>query len=112
MIVPPNLVDDEDNLPAFMRCDIIKAHAMSEALLYKPKSNVNYSESMCLQVSEHKMKEFEREIVQAEADDEGLNRQDIITAAEMMPQVNIDWSTGRYMGGGGFMAAMSPVADY
>jgi hypothetical protein len=65
---------------------------------------------MCLQLSQTKTKEFEREIMQAESDDEGLNRTDIITWAEMMPQVSIDWTSGGYLGAGGgaFFAAMSP----
>jgi hypothetical protein len=113
MITPPNLVNDEDNLPAFMRCDVVKARALSEAILYRPKSNPHYSESMCLQLSATKTKEFEREIVQAEQDDEGINRQDIITASEMLPMVTIDWATGKYCGGGGgFLAAMSPASSY
>lgn len=111
MITPPNLVNDEDNLPAFMRCDVVKARALSEAILYRPKSNPYYSEGMCMQIRQDKLKEFEHEIMSAEQDDEGLNRQDIIWASEMMPQVNIDWSNGNYLGagGGGFLAAMSPV---
>jgi len=116
VIVPPNLDDDEDNLPAFMRCDVVKARALSEAILYRPKSNPHYSESMCLQLSQSKLKEFEHEIMSAEQDDEGLNRQDIIQWAEMTPQVSIDGGSGAYLGagGGGFMAAMSPVmaGDY
>jgi hypothetical protein len=111
MITPPNLVNDEDNLPAFMRCDVVKARALSEAILYRPKSNPHYSEGMCMQIRQDKLKEFEREIMSAEQDDEGLNRQDIVTWAEMLPSVGIDWSTGGYLGagGGGFFAAMTPT---
>lgn len=110
-VQPPNLVKDLDNLPAFMRADIIKARAISDALMFRPKQNPNYSEGMCVQVAQQKLKEFEAEAMRAEQADENLYRQDIVTWAEQTPLVNMDMGSGMFMGGGGFMAAMSPCAS-
>ena len=107
-VLPPNLVNDSDNFPAYMRCDIIKAKALADALLYRPKANPNYSESMCLQVSQQKLKEYEVEVERATQMDEGLYRQDIITWQEQMPMASIDMGTGN-LTGGAMMAAMLPV---
>lgn len=111
---PPNLVDDLDPLPPFIRSDIVELGAIAEALLYRPKANVNYSESMCLQMSEVFTKRFENELLSAIESDEGLMRQNIVTAAESFPTVDIDWGTGRYggNGGGGFMQAMTSYSSY
>lgn len=112
--IPKNLVNDLDNLPAFIRGDIVETGAIAEVLLYKPKGNPNYSETLALEMSKRFTGMFESELQHAMAVDEGLFRQDIVTAAEQFPTVNLDWSTGAYLGGGGFLQAMSPVGaeDY
>lgn len=108
-VQPPNLVDDSDPLPAFIRSDIVELAAISEALLYRPKANPNYSEASALAMADRFTKQFEMEIQSAMAADEGLLRQDIVKRAEMTPTVDIDMRTGAYMGvgGGGYLAAMS-----
>lgn len=108
-VQPPNLVNDSDPLPAFIRSDVVELGAISEALLYRPKANPNYSESVCLAMSERFNKQFEMEMNSAMQADEGLLRQDIVKRAEMTPAVDIDMRTGQYLGvgGGGFLAAMS-----
>jgi len=113
-IQPPNLVDDLDNLPAFIRGDIIELGAVAEVLLYKPKNNPAYSESMAMEMSKRFSGMFEAELQHAAAIDEGLFRNDILTREESMPFVNLDYGTGAYLGvgGGGFLAAMSPVSAY
>ena len=111
-VQPPNLVDDADNLPAFVRSDVVELGAIAEALLYRPKDNPNYSESSALQMADTFTKRFEFELFNASQADENLFRQDIVTAAEQFPYANMDWSTGAYLGGGAFMAAMSPVSSY
>ena len=67
-----------------------------------------------MQVAQQKLKEFEAEVERAAQADENLYRQDIITWAEQLPMVNMDMSSGMFLGGGAFSAAMSPVmaGDY
>ena len=108
-VQPPNLVNDLDPLPAFIRSDIVELGSIAEALVYRPKTNPNYSESSALAMSERFTKQFEMELQSAMQVDEGLLRQDIVKRAEMTPSVDLDWGTGAYLGvgGGGFLAAMS-----
>jgi hypothetical protein len=103
------LVNDLDNLPAFLRADIVEAGAIAEVLLVDPKKNPGYSETMVLELSKRFQGTFENELMSAMDADEALLRADIVTREEMFPNVNIDWATGSYLGGGGFLAAMSPV---
>jgi len=117
--LPQNLVNDLDNLPAFIRGDIVELGAVAEILLYKPKGNPNYSESLALEMSKRFTGMFESELQHAEAVDEGLFRQNIETQEEMMPSVRIDPRTGSYLGtgaygGGSFLAAMTATSadDY
>jgi hypothetical protein len=109
-VQPPNLVNDTDNIPAFLRTDTIKAWVISEALMYKPKDNPNYSEATALSIAESKRKEFEYELVKAENADEGLWRQDLIMAEEMsLPLVGPD---GIFSAGGDTLAAMTPATAW
>jgi len=103
-VQPPNLSDDRDNLPPYIRADIVKARAIADVLLYRPKSNPNYSEATCVTIAGEKRKEFEMEIQSAAQADENLYRQDIVTQWEQLPM--IDPYTG-HIGGGGFLAAMT-----
>ncbi len=111
---PSNLVNDLDNLPAFIRGDIIELGAIAEVLLYKPKGNPNYSENLALEMSKRFTGMFESELQHTMEVDEGLFRQNIETWAEMMPTAMVDWNSGAYLGsgGGGFLAAMSPVGAW
>jgi len=108
-IQPPNLVNDTDPLPAFIRADIVELGSIAEVLLYKPKGNEGYSENLALEMSKRFTGMFESELLMQAATDEALMRQDIVTREEQFPSVNLDWSTGSYLGGGGFSAAWSPV---
>lgn len=111
-IQPPNLVDDLDNLPAFIRADIIQQMAIAEVLLFEPKKNPGYSESVALAMSERYTKQSEMELQHAMEADEALYRADIVRAEEQTPYAQIDAGTGAFMGvgGGGFLAAMSAVS--
>jgi hypothetical protein len=106
---PANLVNDLDNLPAFIRGDIVELGAMAEMFLYRPKQNPSMSENLCLEMSKRFSGMFESELQHAANVDEGLFRNDIQTREEMFPSVNLDWASGAYLGGGGFSAAWSPV---
>jgi hypothetical protein len=113
-VQPPNLVDDLDPLPAFIRSDIVELGSIAEALVYRPKANPDYSESMCQSMAERFSRQFESELQYAMGADEGLLRQDIVKRAEMTPSVDIDMRTGRYcgVGGGGFINAMTCNSSY
>jgi hypothetical protein len=108
-IQPPNLVNDDDNFPPFMRTDLIQAKTLAEALLYKPKMNPAYSEATCITVSQQKLKEYETEILHAADADEAKFRQDVLSQFEMFPLVSIDPLSGGMLSGGAYSAAMSPV---
>jgi hypothetical protein len=108
-VIMPNLVNDLDPLPPFIRADIIEQGSIAEVLLYRPKNNPNYSENLALEMSKRFNSMFESELEHAAEIDEGLFRQNIVTREEQFPSVNLDWATGSYLGGGGFLAAMSPV---
>lgn len=110
---PDNLTEDDDNFPPFARVDVIKARAVYETLLWRPKQNPAYSEATALAIAQQKLKEFEAGVESAARADEQLYRQDIVTWAESFPMAQMDWTTGILMGGA-MMAAMSPMlaGDY
>lgn len=84
-VQPPNLLDDSATLPPFIRCDIIKAHAISDCLRYRMKDNPFYDPATAMAISKEKMAEFETETLRTEQADENLYRQDIILAFEQYP---------------------------
>jgi len=107
-VQPSNLVNDSDNLPPYIRADIVKAKAIADVLLYRPKANPNYSEATCVTIAQEKLKEFERELQWAEQMDENLWRQNVVMFAEQFPY--IDPYTGA-IPGGAFLAAMTPASS-
>jgi hypothetical protein len=111
-IQPPNLVNDLDNLPAFMRADIVQQMAIAEVLLVSPKNNPDYSENLALEMSKRFSGQAEAELLHAMEADEALYRADIVRAEEQTPYATIG-SNGSFLGvgGGAFLAAMSPVGD-
>lgn len=112
-VQPPNLTKDEDNFPAFMRSDVFELGAIAEVLRYRPRDNSYYSEAAAIQMADTFTKHFEMELISASNADENLYRQDIVTAAEQFPYAGMDGETGDYIGGGGYLAAMSPtMLDY
>lgn len=98
----PNLVDDEDTLPPYIRTDIVVTHGIANALQYRPKSNPYYSESLAIQLATEKMAEFNAELMVMENTDEGLYRQDIVAPFETFPY---------YQPGGAMLAAISPASS-
>ena len=113
-IQPPNLVNDLDNLPAFMRADIVQQMAIAEVLLFEPKKNLGYSEASALTMSERFSKQAEMELQHAMEADEALYRADIVRSEEQTPYAQIDAGTGAFMGvgGGSFLASMSAVSYF
>jgi hypothetical protein len=103
-VQPPNLREDTDNLPAFLRGDILVSHAIADALRYRSKDNPYYSESVALQIAKEKMMEFEGEALRMESADENLNRQDVTNWSEMFPYADLAQP------GGAMLSAMSAVS--
>ena len=109
-IQPPTLVDDTANFPAFVRTDAIISYATSQALMYRPKDNPNYSEQTAIALADRKQKEFMSRINTAAQEDECLWRQDVTLREEMMlPVMGPD---GNFMLGGDTLAAMTPVTAW
>lgn len=108
-VQPPNLVNDSDSLPPFIRCDVVVARAISDALRYRTKDNPYYSEVVALQIAKEKMAEFESEVARMEGMDENLWRQDYLNSNETYPY--LDLLTG-LRPGGDFIRAMTPESGY
>lgn len=84
-IQPPNLVNDLDNLPPFVRGDIVVKWAIAEALVWRgPRKNPYYN----LQRSMYLKKEFESELEQMSRADENLYRQNVEWSSEQLPMFN------------------------
>lgn len=99
-VQPPNLRGDQDSLPPTIRCDIVVAHAISDALRYRTKDNPRYSENIAVAIAETKLQEFEGELLMLDRQDENLYRQDVTTPFERFPY---------YRPGGAVLDAISPV---
>lgn len=85
-VQPPNLVNDSDSLPAYIRCDILNKFAFSRALVYRgPKLNKYYDAAQ----SARFMGEFESELNNMANADENLYR----TQVELFTELP-EYSTG------------------
>ena len=81
-IQPPNLINDNDYLPPFIRADIVVKYGIAQALQWRgPKKNPYYDFTR----SQALMKEFNSELLQMERADENLYRADVQWASEKMP---------------------------
>ena len=100
-VQPPNLVNDEDTLPPFVRCDIIKNFTIPDVLRYRTKENPYYDPATALTIAGEKMKEAESEAMRTEQADENLYRQDIVLDFEQFPM---------YQPGGAFWDALHAVS--
>jgi hypothetical protein len=84
-IQPPNLINDGDWLPPFIRADIVVKYGISQALVWRgPKKNPYYN----LARSQALMKEFNAELDQMSRADENLYRADVQWAVEQLPMYN------------------------
>jgi hypothetical protein len=81
-IQPPNLIKDPDNLPPFIRADIVVKYAIAQALQWRgPKKNPYYDFTR----SQTLMKEFNAELEQMARADENLYRNDVQWQSEQLP---------------------------
>lgn len=99
---PPNLVDDNDSLPPYIRCDVVTKEAACWALRYNPKQNPGYSEGAALRLADT----FHQEHLallqgMAEADD-NLYRISATIPGEDLPF---------YTPGGAMWSAMHAISD-
>jgi hypothetical protein len=84
-IQPPNLVNDNDPLPAFIRGDIVVKDAIAEALVWRgPKKNPYYDAQQAARLKA----EFESELESMARADENLYRQNIEWQSEQLPMFN------------------------
>ncbi len=84
-VVPPNLVNDEDNLPPYIRGDVLIKYAISQALVIGgPKKNQFYDP----QTARVKMGEFEGELLRMANADENLYRTEVVKYGEDLPYYN------------------------
>lgn len=96
-VQPPNLVNDDDCLPAYIRGDVLLKDAIAEALIWRgPKHNSYYD----AQQSGIKRQEFENELLQMMNADENLYRTQVMYEGEDLPY---------YQGGGATWDAQHAV---
>ena len=72
---PPNMVLDSDSPQAWIRSDILVTGAISDALLYRPKQNTYYDPATAVNVASGKAAQFEKDLLEMENADEGLEQQ-------------------------------------
>lgn len=82
---PPNLVDDNDSLPPYIRCDVINKDVIARALRYKPKENPGYDPGTALSVAADFDKKFEMGVMEMANADENLYRTSATIPGEDLP---------------------------
>jgi hypothetical protein len=104
-IQQPNVENDEDNLPPYMRLDIVAKDGIAEALVIGgPKNNKYYDAAE----SVRKRSEFEGELLRLANSDENLYRTEVVKFGEDLPYFNPGgayWSATHAVaagGGGGY----------
>ena len=85
-VQPPNLVDDTDTLPPYIRCDIVVKEAIYWALMYKPKENPGYDPQTALAVGDRMHKEFMVDLEAMWNADENLYRTSATITEEDYPE--------------------------
>ena len=86
-VQPPNLVNDLDTLPAYIRCDVVLLDAIAQALVWRgPKNNPYYDANE----AGIKRAQFESELNQMAQADENLYRADLSLPFEDVPYFSPD----------------------
>jgi hypothetical protein len=83
---PPNLVDDLDTLPPYIRCDVVIKECINWALMYKPKQNPGYDPQTALAVADRMHKEFLVDLEAMWNADENLYRTSSTITEEDYPE--------------------------
>ncbi len=81
-VQPPNMVNDTDSLPAYIRCDVVLKYAQAKALTWRGPKNNPYYDAAQARVC---MAEFESEVKWMEHADENLYRINLSLFGEDMP---------------------------
>ena len=104
-VQPPNLVNDSDSLPPYIRADVVVKEAQAWALRYKPKENPGYSEGAALSLANTFHQEHEALLLDMANADENLYRTSATIKGEDLPYFTPGgdmWSaTHACMAGGG-----------
>jgi hypothetical protein len=79
---PPNLVLDTDSPQAWIRSDVLVTGAIADALLYRPKQNAYYDPAIAVQVAAGKAAQFQKDLLEMENADEGLEQQAVTWSYE------------------------------
>jgi hypothetical protein len=82
---PANLVNDNDSLPPYIRCDVIVKEAMCWALRWKPKENPGYDPQTALSLSNTFHQEHEALLLDMANEDENLYRTSATIQGEDLP---------------------------
>lgn len=83
VVQPPNLVNDSDSIPAYIRTDIVTKLSIADAKVYRgPKFNKYYDAAE----SQRLRGEAETELMYLALNDETLYRQDLKMEFEQMPE--------------------------
>jgi hypothetical protein len=82
---PPNLVDDTDTLPPYIRCDVVVKEAMCWALRFKPKENPGYDPQTALSLASTFHQEYEALLLDMANTDENLYRTSATIQGEDLP---------------------------
>ena len=82
---PANLVDDNDSLPPYIRCDVVIKEAMCWALRYRPKENPGYDPQTALSLASTYHQEYEGLLLEMMNEDENLYRTSSTIQGEDLP---------------------------
>lgn len=82
---PPNLVNDSDSLPPYIRCDVINKKCIARALRYKPKDNPGYDPQTALAVANDFDNKYKEALVGMINADENLYRINTTIPGEDLP---------------------------
>ena len=82
---PPNLINDGDSLPPYIRCDVINNAVIARALRYKPKQNPAYDPQTALAVAADFDRKYEVGLLDMANEDENLYRTSSTIQGEDLP---------------------------
>ena len=72
---PPNMVLDSDSPQAWIRSDVVVTGAIADALVWRAKLNTYYDPALAIQISSGKAAQFQKDLLEMENADEGLEQQ-------------------------------------
>ena len=82
---PPNLQNDNDSLPPYIRCDVVIKEALAWSLRHRPKENPFYDPQTALALAREYHQEYEGLILGMANEDENLYRTSATIQGEDLP---------------------------